>query len=318
MQQDQRPLMVSIRCVAYNQARYIRQTLEGFVMQKTSFRFEAAVHDDASTDGTADIIREYAERYPDIIKPILEKENQFSKKDGSLGRIMNEACKGKYVAYCEGDDYWIDPYKLQKQVDILESNPSVTLVHTAFKNVDQNDQEIIREGYENMMRLSRSGNVLYGLFQGNYILTLTTCMRREVFTSALFQESPVSLDYSVFMTAASMGDIYYLPDVTGCYRLNPNGMMHRMENAVDEYIKQIRLYFGTKVIRGEINRLSPLQYHSLEKSLIHEAYVWYRVKNDSRYIKSILKEKPLLAFHLINHLIRAKLHTAKSCAMTGA
>lgn len=86
---------------------------------KTNFQFIAIIHDDASTDGTADIIREYAEKYPDIIKPIYEQENQYSKQDGSLRRIINEAIPVdiKYIAMCEGDDYWIDPYKLQKQVD---------------------------------------------------------------------------------------------------------------------------------------------------------------------------------------------------------
>lgn len=86
-QKEVLPLMVSIRCNTYNHERYIRQCLEGFVIQKTNFRFEAIVHDDASTDGTAAIIREYAEKYPDIIKPIYETENQYSKHDGSLRKI---------------------------------------------------------------------------------------------------------------------------------------------------------------------------------------------------------------------------------------
>lgn len=113
-------IMVSIKCLVYNHEKFIRETLEGFIMQKTNFRFEAIVHDDASTDNTANIIREYAEKYPGIIKPIYEIENQYSKKDSSLSRIINEACTGKYIAMCEGDDYWTDPYKLQKQVDFLE------------------------------------------------------------------------------------------------------------------------------------------------------------------------------------------------------
>lgn len=125
-----RPMVVSIRCCTYNQKKYIRAALEGFVMQKTNFRFEAIVHDDASTDGTTEIIREYAEKYPDIIKPIFETENQYSKHDGSISRIMNEACTGKYIALCEGDDYWIDPLKLQKQVDYMEKHPECTLCGT--------------------------------------------------------------------------------------------------------------------------------------------------------------------------------------------
>lgn len=129
------PVMVTIRCLTYNQESYIRECLEGFVMQKTNFRFEAIVHDDASTDNTAAIIREYAEKYPDIIKPIYETENQYSKHDGSLGRIMDEHTHGKYVAICEGDDYWIDPLKLQKQFDYMEKHPECSLCFHANYNL---------------------------------------------------------------------------------------------------------------------------------------------------------------------------------------
>ena len=124
--------MVSIRCATYNHALYIAQTLDGFLMQKTDFPFEIVVHDDASTDKTADIIREYAAKYPRIIKPIYETENQYSKKDGSLARIIDAACKGKYVAFCEGDDFWVDEKKLQKQVDFLENNPDYGMCYTNF------------------------------------------------------------------------------------------------------------------------------------------------------------------------------------------
>lgn len=125
---NQQPLMVSIRCAVYNHELYIRKCLEGFVMQKTNFRFEAIVHDDASTDGSAAIIKEFAEKYPDIIKPIFEKENQYSKHDGSLGRIMDENSHGKYIAFCEGDDYWTDPLKLQKQIDFWSLIPIILFV----------------------------------------------------------------------------------------------------------------------------------------------------------------------------------------------
>ena len=91
--------MVTVRCITYNHEPYIRQCLEGFVMQKTNFRFEAIVHDDASTDGTAAIIKEFADKYPNIIKPIFETENQYSKRDGSLRRIMDvHGCRGDVLA----------------------------------------------------------------------------------------------------------------------------------------------------------------------------------------------------------------------------
>ncbi len=105
---------VIIRCLVYNHEPYLRDCLEGFVMQKTNSPFKAVVHDDASTDNSAAIIREYAEKYPHIIEAIYETENQYSKRDGSLGRVMAEATlnRSSYIAYCEGDDYWINPYKL--------------------------------------------------------------------------------------------------------------------------------------------------------------------------------------------------------------
>lgn len=124
---DKQSIMVSIRCTVYNHERFLRQCLDGFVMQKTNFAFEAIVHDDASTDGSAQIILEYAEKYPNIIKPIIETENLYSRADGSLTRVMREASRGKYIAFCEGDDCWIDPLKLQKQVDALESHPECTI-----------------------------------------------------------------------------------------------------------------------------------------------------------------------------------------------
>ena len=132
MKASQEHPLVSIQCMVYNHEPYLRQCLDGFVMQRTNFKFEAIVHDDVSTDGSAAIIREYAEKYPDIIKPIYETENQYSKKDGSLDRIMREACNGKYIAICEGDDYWIDPLKLQKQVDFLDANLEYGMCYTNF------------------------------------------------------------------------------------------------------------------------------------------------------------------------------------------
>lgn len=116
-------VVVSICCLAYNHAPYIRECLEGFLMQRVNFPFEVLIHDDASTDGTADIIREYQEKYPDIIKPVIQKENQYSKGVRNISAKYNfSRAKGRYIAMCEGDDYWTDPLKLQKQVDFLEVN----------------------------------------------------------------------------------------------------------------------------------------------------------------------------------------------------
>jgi len=106
--------IVSICCITYNHEKYIRDAIEGFLMQKTLFPIEILIHGDASTDKTADIIKEYEVKYPDIIKPIYQTENQFSKGVSISATYQFPRARGKYIAICEGDDYWTDPHKLQK------------------------------------------------------------------------------------------------------------------------------------------------------------------------------------------------------------
>lgn len=123
--------LISICCLAYNMEKYIRQSLESLLMQSTTFPFEIIIHDDASTDNTREIIKEYALKHPAIITTIFQKENMYSKSRYNFQyKDVFPNAKGKYIAYCDGDDYWIDPLKLQKQVAFLESNSDYGLVHT--------------------------------------------------------------------------------------------------------------------------------------------------------------------------------------------
>ena len=138
-------IMLTVRTIAYNQEHYIRDCLEGIVKQQTSFKFEAIVHDDCSTDHTADIIREYAKKYPDIIKPIYEEENQYSMGVNSqMNTKMNAFTHGKYIALCEGDDYWTDPTKLQRQVDFLEAHPDYSM---CFHNAKLDNPKHVRTNF---------------------------------------------------------------------------------------------------------------------------------------------------------------------------
>lgn len=226
-EKDTRPIMVSIRCTTYNHEKYIRDALEGFVMQKTNFRFEAIVHDDASTDGTAAIIREYAEKYPDIIKPIYETENQYSKHDGSLRKIMNEACKGKYIALCEGDDYWIDPYKLQKQVDFLENNPKYSM---AFHNakVFYEETKTFDESFSNVENRDYSG---LEIFKKWTVPTASVLIRRDVIKSDLYNNAIsdkkfIYGDILIFLSAAHYGKLRGISDVMSVYRRHIGGVSY--------------------------------------------------------------------------------------------
>ncbi len=219
---DKHPLMVTIRCITYNHEPYIRQCLEGFVMQKTSFRFEAIVHDDASTDGTAAIIREYAEKYPDIIKPIYETENQYSKHDGSIRRIMNAHTHGKYVAMCEGDDYWTDPYKLQKQVDFLESHPDYVMCSHRFDKYWQENGVLEEDAAKDFKGADYD---LQNLIGGKWLTqTLTVMYRRSALDLKRYERYGMSMDIILFYELLKHGKGYCFPEAMGVYRYHNGGV----------------------------------------------------------------------------------------------
>lgn len=226
MEEQKERFEVVCWCIAYNQKNYIRQTLDGFLMQKTNFPIVAVVHDDASTDGTAEIIKEYADKYPGLFIPLLEKENQWKKHDGSLVRISNEVVKkygAKYLAFCEGDDYWTDPYKLQKQYDFLETHPDYSCCHTGFTCVDTLSKPIIREDYERKNSIGTNGERFwYTMLVENYILTCTIMVR-----SSIYITRPTWYhDYGIFLHAARQGYVGFIADKTSCYRQTPGSIMN--------------------------------------------------------------------------------------------
>lgn len=220
--------LVSIRCMVYNHEPYLRQCLDGFVMQKTTFPFEAIVHDDASTDGSAAIIHEYAEKYPDIIKPIYETENQYS-QGHSVARIMNDAMhpNSKYVALCEGDDYWTDPYKLQIQVDIMEADESIGLVHTLARVYDQQSGTFKDQSW---------GWPIY-MFEdeliANRLVTLTVCHRKDFIFKfrKFYSEHPPKVnwkmgDYPRWLYISFFSKTHFIEKPTGVYRMLTHSASH--------------------------------------------------------------------------------------------
>lgn len=280
-------LMVTIHCLIYNHEPYLRQCLDGFIIQKTNFHFEAIVHDDASTDGSAAIIREYAEKYPDIIKPIYEIENQYSKRDGSLTRIMNAHMHGKYIAMCEGDDYWIDPLKLQKQVDFLESHPECSLVCTDINYYIQRKDEFINAYFRNKkFPIKYTYNDF--LTKAWFVAPCTWVYRKE-----MCKENGISLgfvvgDLPLLLELSSKGKIKYLDDVTAVYRVLDKSVSHFNDFAVSrnfvEGIFRIQLYYIGK--NGNLDLLPKiavnkyillLKYALKNRKLFNALYYLYLV-----------------------------------------
>lgn len=211
---------VSIICNAYNHEKYIAQCLDGFVMQKTNFAFEVLVHDDASTDGTANIIREYEKKYPQIIKPIYQTENQYSK--GGITRFQYPRVKGKYIAFCEGDDYWTDPLKLQKQYNALEANPDVDIcTHATVMLNGSTEQKIRAIAPKNRSCVIPVEEVILG--GGGFVATNSIFYRAELIKDPPPFRQMLRLDYTMQIYGSLRGGMLYLKDCMSAYRFMTAG-----------------------------------------------------------------------------------------------
>ncbi len=171
--------LVSIICATYNHELFIKDTIEGFIKQQTNFSFEIIIHDDASTDNSKLIIKEYESKYPHLFNNIYQIENQFSNKDVSIwADIMFPKAQGKYIALCEGDDYWTDPYKLQKQVDFLEHDKSYVMVFHDIDVIDENNQPSNKYSLDDYHKRDVTGEELVsGLISP---IPLTVCFRNVI------------------------------------------------------------------------------------------------------------------------------------------
>ena len=213
---------VSVICNAYNHGKYIRDALNGFVMQKTDFKFEVLVHDDASTDNTADIIREFEEKYPDIIKPVYQTENQYSKDVWITDVYQLRRSKGKYIALCEGDDYWTDPDKLQKQYDALESHPEVDICVHASTLINATDGTVNGTvDYGSEVTVIPVEKVIKG--GGDFVSTNSIFVRREILTDRREFVNVCPLDYTYQISGSINGGMLYLPDNMSAYRVSVPG-----------------------------------------------------------------------------------------------
>jgi glycosyltransferase involved in cell wall biosynthesis len=209
--------LVSICCLTYNHAEYIRNAIDGFLMQKTTFPFEILIHDDASTDNTAQIIREYELQYPHLIFPIYQKENQYSKGRRLTLRFNVPRARGKYIALCEGDDFWTDHYKLQKQVEFLEANPEYGLCYTNarmfYQKTNTYSEIVLGSPYKSFENL----------FLWIGIPTLTTVFRRSLLDGYVSDVLPHSSnwkmgDYPMWLYLATRSKLKLLESITATYR----------------------------------------------------------------------------------------------------
>ena len=240
-------IVVSVVCTTYNHEKYIVQALDSFLMQKTSFPFEIIVHDDCSTDSTIDILGEYERFFPHIVKIIREQENQYSKPNGSniIKKIILENCTGEYRAICEGDDYWTDPLKLQKQYDALKNNPEISVCVCKTKILENrpnngNDNSIPSMNFCVKKNQVITGDELAGIVFGDERYPFHTS---GYFYTKEFHEFSGLDDLKKFTegdeillkAAICFNGVYYCNEIMSCYRwLSSGGWTERFFRMTEE------------------------------------------------------------------------------------
>ena len=216
---SEKPL-ISVVCLTFNQEKFIAQAIESFVSQKTVFPYEIIIHDDASTDGTLAIVREYQEKYPEIITLIEQSVNIYSQGVRVPAFVFLHA-RGEFIAYCEGDDYWCDPNKMQLQAEILLNNPKCGAVFTN-KNVLFQESGRLMSGGRYKKTIPR-GDVKSELVVANQYSTCTSMFRVEAVFG--YEEVAKKLkskldDYVMWLFIAKEYEIEYVDQVTATYRVS--------------------------------------------------------------------------------------------------
>lgn len=222
--------VVSVCCTTYNQEKYISEAIDSFLMQETDFPFEVIIRDDFSTDKTKEIISGYVENYPQIIKPIYETENKYSKGVKPMFSVFKKA-KGAYFALCEGDDYWTDSRKLQIQVDALVEREDVDICFHHATGLYRGKRGSVMAKRADIDKVISIREVILG--DGDFIPTASLLLRREVIPTIpdwFYTVSPVG-DYFLQIYGSLRGGAYYVNRNMSIYRINsPGGWVESNKN----------------------------------------------------------------------------------------
>lgn len=294
----QERVKVSICCLTYNHESFIRKAMDSFLAQKGDFDIEILIHDDASMDATQSIIKEYQEKHPEIVKPILRKENVWSTGDRFISAQYNfPRATGRYIAMCEGDDYWIDDHKLQKQIDVLEKHPHIG---TCFTNaVYINEIEGTTKSYTNDLKEGIIARKQVFEVGGSLYPSASLFFRNNLFDwSRVLTVNELSGDEVLFFHLALAAEIFYLEEKTCVYRRWSGGTYSSIANDINKLVE-----YKKKDVAGyeKFNRLTNGEVKGyLNKRIRTNSF--YIVKN-SRSLKDKIRYSKYLGLKDIGRLI---------------
>ena len=274
--------LVSISCITFNHAPYLRECFDGFLMQQTDFKFEVVVHDDASTDGTREVIEEYTAKYPDIFVPMYQTENQYSKGvRGMMARFNFPRCRGKYIALCEGDDYWIDPLKLQKQVDFLEANESFSICWTKYKELHQSGFNLVLKQPDWVKTIPSNSDFFIDLntiFTPYCTYTLTCVFKKEAH-ELKYNTMQHAKDNTIYALCLSKGNGMLLDFYGGVYRLHEGGIY----SGVSSFNQRYNSYLNLKEIVNTISACKNDNIQNIRNGLLENSFSLLAKKDFVKY-----------------------------------
>jgi glycosyltransferase involved in cell wall biosynthesis len=290
--------LVSICCITYNHIHFLDECIKGFLIQKTNFPIEILIHDDASTDGTTELIKSNVAKYPEIIKPTYQKENQFS-KGKRITPILIQKAQGKYIALCEGDDYWTDPLKLQKQVDFLEGNEGYVMCYHNAKIVDEKGQ-IIKDS--KLPLKSQKDFESIELKKGAFVLTLSVCFRNLIKNFPPEMYKVVNGDTFLFSLLGQYGKGKYLKSVNDAvYRAHDAGIWSSLNEKKRKASSLVTAIYLSKYYKRNKDREAVLMINKKINSLIANILMSNDKKAINISITYLFKEirlKPIFWFLL--------------------
>lgn len=282
---------VSIHCLTYNHEKYVRKTFEGFLKQKTNFAFEVLVHDDASTDGTPEIIREYTEKYPDIFKPLYQKENQYS-KGIMVAYVYNfPRAAGKYMAYCEGDDYWCDENKLQKQYDTMEKHPECSICTHIAQMISADEEKPIgtipkkpfKNGVVDEAVFLRSELIDGWASQTSSFFLRNEYLKQYIAENPKYCRTMVVGDFPTILYMLTKGKVYFIDEIMSCYRYG--GAESFRENRKKDAFLSMKHIFSLMEGITEYNKYTNGNY----EQIIH-AYMCMKAEELNGAGKKLMKQ----------------------------
>ena len=297
--------LVSICCITYNHAQFIRKCLDGFLMQQTNFPIEILIHDDCSTDGTIEIIQEYTAKYPDLIFPLYEEENQYQHgKAAEIDFYNYRRARGKYIAYCEGDDYWTDPLKLQKQVDFMEVNPEYSVCFHNFQIYDLRNDQWSKPSYNIGKVLQQGGeDITTSMFlrNANYGQPLTMLFRVSNFDYLWSQQYKYYRDTHEIYHLLCEGKGRIMDFVGGVYNLHNGGVSTSLTTPMSALV--------VRETYKELYKYNPRD--QVIRDFLRETLLWnYDVYSSAEFwniIRDFAKSMPRITIKVVFTILKRKI-----------